>query len=411
MTPVDARPRRYTEFEAYRGLASVLIVVFHAYQYTREGGRLNTYLYEGQSGHLLLVSLDTAVAWFFALSGFLMYMPYALSLFRERGTLPPRVFLYRRAVRILPLYFLVLLLVWAWRYSGQPGTWTDLLEHLTFTHVWDSRYIFYTVGPAWSLGAEIIYYVMLAIMGPLLVRFAAGRPRADQWRWLVGFPVALVLISVVYKYVSSFVLEISALRFAWYFNPLAHVDSFAFGMLLAVVAACATIGAGRGVRLTLAGLGAALMAFTFLYRAELPWVQLYTYTLGGAAFTLFLASTVLARTATTLTRRLEHRFWTHLGLTSYGMYLWHEPLMLELSRRGWLIHPDPQAFWTNVLALVLLSGLLATITYWMIELPAQEARDVITPEGALLDDYAREQEVFRRHQEQQRVVKQREPVE
>lgn len=175
MQQPPATMRRYTEFEAYRGLAALLIVIFHAYQYTREGTKTSAYLYEGTGAHTWLINLDTPVGWFFALSGFLLFLPLALAVINGHSIVPARVYLYRRAVRVLPLYLLVIVLVWTWRYSGQPGAWIDLLEHLTLTHVWDSRYVFYTVGPAWSLGAEIHYYVMLASTGPLL-SLAAGLP-------------------------------------------------------------------------------------------------------------------------------------------------------------------------------------------------------------------------------------------
>lgn len=380
--------RRYAEFEAYRGLAALLIVIFHAYQYTREGTKAPAYLYEGTGLHALLINLDTAVGWFFALSGFLLFLPLALAVMNGRSVAPARVYLFRRAVRVLPLYLLVIVLVWTWRYFGQPGAWIDLLEHLTFTHVWDSRYLFYTVGPAWSLGAEIIYYVMLALMGPLLYRVTIERPRADRVRWLLGFPLGLIIISVLYKYVTGFVLEINPDRFAWYFNPVAQVDSFAYGMLLASAVAFGAGNLSRGPRLWLLVAALGLTAFVFTERFDLPWVSLYSFSLAGLAFTLFLASTVLAQGAAWLTRALGHRFWFQLGMMSYGVYLWHEPLMLELSGRTWLIRPEPEAFLVNAVVLVLLSSLLATFTYWLVELPVMQARNLMTNEGRLRDDYA-----------------------
>ena len=43
--PVEQR--RFGDLEAYRGIAALLIVVFHTYQHSREGTHLPTYLYEG----------------------------------------------------------------------------------------------------------------------------------------------------------------------------------------------------------------------------------------------------------------------------------------------------------------------------------------------------------------------------
>ena len=122
-------------------------------------------------------------------------------------------------------------------------------------------------------------------------------------------------------------------------------------------------------------------------RFEVPWVGLYSFSLSGLAFTLFLAATVLTRGAAWLTNALQHRFWFHLGMISYGVYLWHEPLMLELSARGWLIRPEPDAFLANAVVLVLISSLLAMITYWLVERPVLQARKLMTNDGRLRDDY------------------------
>ncbi len=83
---------------------------------------------------------------------------------------PARLFLFRRAIRIVPLYFLAVLVVWASRNPSLPGDWRDLVEHLTFTHVFDGDRIFYTLGPTWSLSLEIVFYLTLVAIGPLVVR-------------------------------------------------------------------------------------------------------------------------------------------------------------------------------------------------------------------------------------------------
>ena len=63
------RAVRFEGLEAYRGIAALLLVVFHAYQYTREGtGR---YAYEGTPLGALFGSLQLS-GWFFVLSGFLI---------------------------------------------------------------------------------------------------------------------------------------------------------------------------------------------------------------------------------------------------------------------------------------------------------------------------------------------------
>ncbi|WP_169737223.1 acyltransferase family protein [Deinococcus pimensis] len=399
---VGTRPRRYTEFEAYRGVAAALVVIFHAYQFTRQGTGADRYLYEGTPLHTVLHNLDTPVAWFFALSGFLLYAPVVGAVVRGGSAQPARVFVFRRALRILPLYLTVYLVVWALRFSNFPGQWTDLVEHLTFTHVWDARYVFWTVGPAWSLGNEVIYYAMLAVMGPALARATRGATRADRARWVVAFPLALVTLGVTYKAAALLALNASGTWFDWTFNPVAHVDSFAMGMLLACVPALSARVLSSGARALLIVLAVALTAFTFVFRLELAWVSVFVFSLAGAAFTLFLAATVLAPEGGRFARALSRPTWVHLGLISYGVYLWHEPIMLEFARRGWLIGTAPSAFWTNALVLLVVAGALASLTYRLVERPFEEARGLMTSSGRLRDDYRLERERYERERERER---------
>lgn len=406
--------RRFSELNAYRGIAALLVVVFHAYQYSREGTHAARYLYEGTPLHTLLYSLDTPVSWFFSLSGFFLFLPYAQAIRQGQVPQQSRVFLFRRALRVVPLYFLCILIVWSLRYTSQPGQWTDLFEHLTFTHIWDSRYIFYTIGPAWSLGDEAVFYAMLAVMGPVVYTFTARATPKTRQVWLIAFPLGVVMISVLYKLVMHFGLGLPASGMAWMFNPVAHADSFGLGMVLASLSALGIKFSQRHSHVRLALGALILLAVTFVLRPTVAWVDVFAFSLSALAFTVLLASTVLTGRsaqpedsaqvtgqavvfyhASTLSRFLKLPVWLTLSSLSYGIYLWHEPLMLELSRAGLLISPQPGAFWLNAVTLLILSLILAALTYWTIERPLLSARNLLTPEGRVKDDYATERWRYR----------------
>ena len=104
---------RFTELEAYRGIAALLVVVFHAYQYSREGTGTPREVYTGTPLHLLFYNLEAPVSWFFVLSGFLLFLPFARAAIEQRGFLSSRGFLVRRAIRIRPPYYVAILVVWA----------------------------------------------------------------------------------------------------------------------------------------------------------------------------------------------------------------------------------------------------------------------------------------------------------
>lgn len=98
---------RFEELEAYRGIAALLVVVFHAYQHTREGS--GRYVYEGTPLHPFFLSLDVTVPWFFMLSGFLIFLPFARAAIKRGTPRSARGFLICRAIRIIPLYYVAIL--------------------------------------------------------------------------------------------------------------------------------------------------------------------------------------------------------------------------------------------------------------------------------------------------------------
>src|SRR5665811_1079712 len=76
---------------------------------------------------------DSTVGLFFVLSAFLLTLPYARAGLTGNQPVAARAFLFRRSVRIVPLYLVAVLVVWASRNPALPGDWRDLVEHLTFT--------------------------------------------------------------------------------------------------------------------------------------------------------------------------------------------------------------------------------------------------------------------------------------
>ena len=191
------QPVRFEGLEAYRGIAALSIVVFHAYQYSREGLQLDGFVYEGTPWHTLFHNLDGAVSWFFVLSGFLIFLPFCQAAVDQGSRRSARRFLIRRALRILPLYYVAILVVWSLRYTGSREEWVSLLQHLTFTHVFCQENLFQIIGPAWSLADEVIFYLMVAGLGPLAYlacrRLIARGKRAAR---IVAAVSSVLLLSV-----------------------------------------------------------------------------------------------------------------------------------------------------------------------------------------------------------------------
>jgi peptidoglycan/LPS O-acetylase OafA/YrhL len=370
---------RFVELEAYRGIAALLIVVYHAYQNSRV---VATYVYEHTPIHVVLRNLEAGVAWFFVLSGFLIALPFVHAALEQRQPQSARGFLIRRLIRIMPLYYAAILFVWSLRFTGFPDQWLDLLEHLTFTHIFDRTHIFWTIGPAWSLADEVLFYVFVAVVGPLAYctcsRLATRRARVVL---LVGGVVVLGGASVAYKWWAFYVAHIPEENYPVYFGPAAKLDTFAIGMLLAIIVA--VVGNRHRFRKIASALtrltGFALLATTFFLRSVSTFVEVYFHTLSGVAFALVLASTVLGARPSRWERVLAHPLLQFLGLISYSLYLWHEPVLIDLTQRHVLIFASPATFPFNTLALIVISITVATISYWAIEYPTMLLRHLFTP--------------------------------
>lgn len=357
--------------EGYRGLAAVLIVVYHVYQFMRSGPDAH-YPYVGTPWHVALVGLDSFVGLFFVLSAFLLGLPYARAALAGERPTSARTFLFRRTVRIVPLYLVVVLVVWAARNRTLPGDWLELVEHLTFTQVFDNKRIFYTIGPAWSLAVEVHFYVLLALLAPAAVALC-HKVTGPRRRVAVLFALALVpgAVGVAWKTLAWYRWHVSEQNWWVWFSLPAKLDLFAVGLLLACVVA--VIGrqatAARAVRVALLVLGLLVVATAFVLRDRAAAANLYFHSVTAVGFGCVLAASILAGPSGT-GRVLGRPMPARLGMISYSLYLWHEPVMLFLASRH--LFPVPGSavgFPLGVLILVPAAVLVAWCSYWVIEYP------------------------------------------
>jgi exopolysaccharide production protein ExoZ len=217
-TPASAPNLRAIQY--LRGLAALSIVVYHATQWT------------GRSVDLFSAGVDV----FFVVSGFIMWRT------TEDGRTGPGRFLAKRAVRIVPLYWLITLgltaaaLIAPARFSDQQPTVPHVLMSLAFIpHINPRGEPFPLLQLGWTLNYEAIFYLLFAI--------ALALPRAWRLRFL-----AFVLVSGA---IGGFM---DPPAYVLLLNPL--LLEFLAGVLLA-----AGLGKGRGPGRSLGwlllGLGAA----------------------------------------------------------------------------------------------------------------------------------------------------------
>ena len=262
------------------------------------------------------------------LSGFLLYLPWA----NDR---PPetRAFFRRRAGRILPSYWLCLLVMLIFAvadsdFSDAGRLAKDLLAHLTFTHnLFPFSYTFTRLNVAlWTLAVEVQFYLLLPALAPAFRR----RPILC-WALMTGAALSFrTLWTVQMADTTLFV------------NRLPNMlDLYASGMLAAHI--YAALARRKDHRALIAALGTLLCVLGAwgvlrLVRAQamlygdyeaIRHGQLERRWLLGVCGAAFLLGGSLSFAP--LRRTLSNRAVRFLSALSYNFYIWHQWTAVRLK--------------------------------------------------------------------------------
>src|SRR5262249_35304911 len=164
--PAPAPVGHLRELDALRGVAILLVFFYHCDTVVRHeahgAGPLFAFV---RAGH-------TGVSLFFVLSGFLLAFPFLAE--AEGGRhVRRREYALRRAMRILPMYYLALLVALWWLHpiAEWPSSW----PFLVFMNPLAGPFALWPFSIGWwSLSTEVQFYLLL----PLLPLLACTAPRA-----------------------------------------------------------------------------------------------------------------------------------------------------------------------------------------------------------------------------------------
>ena len=383
---------RLTGIEGLRAVAASSIVIYHVWLYGSPSGPVDA----GYLSRFALPHLPVGVTLFFALSGYLLYRPIAASLL-ERGQVPDvKNYLRNRALRILPAYWVILAVVAVVlpaallrrssselvldRLVGRPDT---LVSNALFFHNYVPASLDTGIGPAWSLAVEVMFYLSLPALA-VLARYCFRRAGSSRRHWLalLAAPAALLLLGMAGKAATVWLVpsddfpghSILARSF------LSHADLFAPGMALAVLHVLVTHGHVRLPQRWALIVGMTLLVDVAIVVALTDRGVLWDWgvanpyqRLTALACVLLVALVVLPRSAlgrpSALVVLLESRPLFLVGLASYSLFLWHEPITRLLAERG-LTAGGRGGFVANVATIAVVSGVLAAATYRFVERPA-----------------------------------------
>lgn len=326
-----SKPTTLYSIQALRGLAALMVVFYHA-----------RYLFDSPSLERAFRNGAGGVDIFFVISGFVIYL--------TGRKLPPRTFMVRRIVRIVPLYWFFLTLKLVMALAGVSGSRSlnlsssYILSGYFFTPAYDrSNEALPLIVAGWTLNFEMYFYLIAAAVlalrpkhflaltsGAIIIGITVGIPPL-----LSGNPPAQIFI------LSPIALE------------------FVAGMLLAAMWI-------RGIRLPLAAT-VLLLVVSVLWFAFTPHQGNYSILRvtiwGPPAIGIVLA-------ALNLEERLSIDKATPLlllGDSSYSLYLTHTavlPLVMTMLRK--LPPCEPIVGFTLLVVAATISGM---VVHLLIEKP------------------------------------------
>jgi peptidoglycan/LPS O-acetylase OafA/YrhL len=386
VAPPPGNPR-FPLFDSLRAIAALSIVLVH------------TALFAGVFGHAsyqrLVAHLDIGVTIFFVISGFLLYRPMlAARILRAPRTRIP-TYARRRFLRIVPAFWLALtvLAIFPGIYGVFTGNWWvyyGLLQNFpVYTPTGKCAPLTVTsfncgITPVWSLTIEVIFYALLPFFALGMARLTA---RWRDGRWLAVELAVLAALSGVSIWIQGFHVHSSVMPYLFY-SPLGRAWWFGLGMALAALSvwveqrgepppALRWLARHPALPWLLAAaiyLLAALVIFDPVPTLSGPAVPIGQYEAEYLVFGLVAALVVVPAVFNERQRGLpqlvlQHPVLSWLGLVSYGIFLWHFPIMYALVQgnvRDWI----PSLFYPVLIVTTLAITLVcAALSYYLVERP------------------------------------------
>ena len=374
--------RRTDGLDGLRALAALAVLSFHVWLYRDNRPHL---LADRSALDHTLLQMNLGLICFFVLSGFLLHRAFARAALAGGPAVDARRYALRRAARIIPAYYVCmggcLILFALVGYDPITPSAGQLPIFALFAQNYSGATLMQLNPVTWTLSVEAAFYVVLPLIGLLVLWLARGGARA-QAAVLVGF----VALTVLWR-----ALE---LRHGWGAiaekTLPAYLGHFALGMLAALwvehrrLAERPPLSAARTA--LLAGAGAVLVI------ALATWHETTIDLFGArdiaanlpAALGFALIVAAVAGGAGRSVSWLSARPLVFVGVISYGVYLWHLPLLLVAREAGLLPH-DLAPRMLTVLALALGAAWLSWVVVerpamrWAARRPRRAARVAAAP--------------------------------
>jgi peptidoglycan/LPS O-acetylase OafA/YrhL len=376
---------RVARLDGVRAIAALSVICFHVWLYRVDrphGARselLDQVLFEANGGLIC----------FFVLSGYLLYGAFARAALTGAAGVAIGPYLLRRAARIVPAAWVCgavsLAVYWAVDYHTITPSASELPAYALFAQ----NYSLSTMGRLnpvlWTLNVEVAFYATLPLIGWAALRLGPQRMRAQ-----LALVIAIIAVSPAW--------DLLALERGW--DAIAnralpaYLGAFGLGMLVALWGQqrrTATRSRGQLGPWTTGALlaGATLFVVADAMCRENGWlvpdavlgerflspavqVELLGHLGAAAGFALLIAAAALG--SGPAVGWLGWRPFAALGTVSYGLYLWHLPLLLSARHAGLL----PAALGLRLLVVLAITVPVAAASWRWVERPCIE-RGAVRP--------------------------------
>lgn len=413
--------------DGVRACAFLLVLMLHVNTMTLRLGMWQQSDNRGLAA--LFASGASGVTLFFVLSGFLLFLPYIQALLAQKSWPSAKIFYMRRVLRIFPAYYvsLVILVLFSTPFLLQPQNWKQLLPFLTFTMGFAHSAVIN--GPYWTLAIEFQFYLILPLIA-LAIYGLTRLVRAERRLWVVvGSLIAIIIWGIGTRlwgrtYVVTPHAFLNKVLIVVYGDHGKFLEDFATGMLAAVVYVSITNSPNkeRYLRLmqrfvpALAIFAVLLYSYSAMRNYSMTWVYNWPYApdlfkvwpwINEFTYALSYACGVLAILFSRPTGLLKRLFaWTPLrwlGLISYSLYIWHEPILhaIQTNLGPTFIHLNHVLALTLCPLLVFSSALtFCFFAYLLVEKPGMRLserlrQEMLLKRTLLLSDVTKKQRASR----------------
>ena len=330
-----------SEIDGLRALAVVPVILFHAGFELFSGG---------------FVGVDV----FFVISGYLITTILITDIEKKRFSLIN--FYERRARRILPALYFVLIVAMIYGFYTSPFYARDMYQSIFATTIFSENILLYVESSnyfdlatenkllfhTWSLGVEEQFYLLFPVF--LFFTWKFGKNKVI-WMIIIFLIISLLLSELGWRKMPSA---------NFYLAPTRVWEIFAGSIAAFIVLR-------NGVKssniLSLLGLSAIIFGiFAFDKTTPFPSVYALVPVIGVVLLILF------ADKETIVAKLLSTKVFVGIGLISYSAYLWHQPIIVLFERElEMLVEPNQKVYLS--LVAVLITSLISIFTYFYIEKP------------------------------------------